>query len=156
MNSRERDERQLAAVEEQVELTRRQVEATEAQARASETLSEALSAPERRRRKEEQDAAFPAPFRLLRGARGLRTLIGMVPACEHPNFPALFDREVPSNHLLSTRDRDGRDWTLVLCTCGEQSVLEPVALTECVCGRYFCATETAVRVHRFAPVEEAT
>jgi hypothetical protein len=147
MNAKDRDE-----------LLQRQVEATEAQARASETLSEALSAPERRRKREEQDAAFPAPFRPLRGARGLRTLIGMVPASdpEHPNFPALFDREVPSSHLLSTRDRDGRDWTLVLCTCGEQSVLGPVALTECVCGRWFCATETAVRVHRFAPVEEAT
>jgi hypothetical protein len=147
MNAKDRDE-----------LLQRQVEATEAQARASEMLSEALSAPERRRKREEQDAAFPAPFRLLRGARGLLTLIGMVPASnpEHPNFAALFDRVVPSNHLLSTRDRDGRDWTLVFCTCGEQSVLEPVALTECACGRFFCATETAVCVHRFGQINEAT
>lgn len=65
--------------------------------------------------------------------------------------PGLFARVVPPQHLLAALGRDGRDYMLVLCPCGAESVLERYTFTECVgdCGRWFLSARGEIRVHRF-------
>jgi hypothetical protein len=137
-------QRQVATGERNIELLERQVEASEDQARISQNLADALAAPERRLRRREQDAAFPALRPLFGGQRGAVGLLRNI-----PGFSGLWTRIVPSKYLESVLDRSGDEWWLVSCTCNERPLVQTGGLADCLCGRWFFATGSSVRVRRF-------
>lgn len=138
-------QRQVKTGERNIELLTRQVEVMEDQARASQELSEALSAPERRLRQQEHDAAFPALRPLFGGQRGAVGLLRSI-----PGFSGLWTRIVPSKYLEGVLDRSGGEWWLISCTCNERPLVQTGGLTDCLCGRWFFATGSTVRVRRFS------
>lgn len=138
-------QRQVETGERNVELLERQVEAAENQAHASQNLSEVLSAPERRLRQEETDAAYP-PLRLLFGGqRGAIRLLRSI-----PGFAGLWDMAVPDEYLERVLDRDGGEWWLVSCPCNERPLVQRGGLTDCRCSRWYFSTGSTVRVKRFS------
>ena len=132
MNRNERDERLVAAAE--------------AQAVAARELTDALSAPERRREQEALSAAFPQARLLFGGERGAVALLRGI-----PGFAQLWDRSVPDGYLDRVRSRDGALWWIVNCPCGEHPALLPGAIGDCACERWYFATGESVRVKRFEP-----
>jgi hypothetical protein len=138
-------QRQVETEERNIELLEQQVSVAENQARTSHDLTEALAAPERRLRKEETDAAFPALRPLFGGQRGAVGLLRSI-----PGFSGLWTRIVPSKYLESVLDRSGDEWWLVSCTCNERPLVQTGGLAGCLCGRWFFATGSTVRVKRFS------
>lgn len=137
-------QRQVETGERNIELLTRQVEVMEDQARASLNLSEALGAPERRLRQQERDAAFPALRPFFGGQRGAVGLLRSI-----PGFADLWQQSVPESHLEGIMDRSGNEWWLISCTCNERPLVQTGGLADCLCGRWFFATGSTVKVKRF-------
>lgn len=137
-------QRQVETGERNIELLSRQVEVMEDQARASLNLSEALAAPERRLRKEETDAAFPALRPLFGGQRGAVGLLQSI-----PGFASLWTQSVPEEYLVNVFDRAGDEWWLISCPCNERPLVQTGGLADCLCGRWFFSTGSTIRVKRF-------
>lgn len=127
------------------ELLRRRVDAVERQAWA-------LEAAERRL----QDAERTAQARLLRnpprrlfwGDRGTILLLRSI-----PGFAELWEKRVPDAYLRETTARDGSQWCVLHCVCGEQLAMMLGTLADCSCGRFFFHVGSSVRVKAF-PLEE--
>lgn len=110
-------------------------------------LAAAAEAPERLRRDEGRNAAFPPPRLLFGGERGAVALLRSI-----PGFAQLWDRAVPDGYLDRVRSRDGALWWIMACPCGEHPALLPGAIADCDCGRWYFATGRDVRVKRFDAV----
>jgi hypothetical protein len=134
-------QRQVETGERNVELLTRQVEVMEDQARASRDL---VHAPQRRLQQEKIDAAYP-PLRLLFG--GQRGAVGLLRSI--PGFASLWTQSVPEEYLVNVFDRAGEEWWIISCPCNERPLVQTGGLADCLCGRWFFATGSTVRVKRF-------
>lgn len=137
-------QRQIETGERNLILLDRQAEAVEDQAQALRDLAKLFSAPERRQRKTEANAANPPLRPLFASQRGAATLLRSI-----PGFADLWRRHVPAKYLENILDRSGKEWWLISCPCNERPLVQAGGLAECECSRWFFATEKTVRVRRF-------
>lgn len=154
MNGKERDA-----------LLERQVEAQEQTAHFSMRFAQALEEPLRDERDRRLYAAFPAPYSLLEGMRGARTLLKAI-----PGFAGLWQKEVPASHLDVIEGRDHSLTSIVHCTCGALTALPSTGVAQCSGGRFtpdgelldpsgccrffFALSHTSVRVRLFPAAGE--
>lgn len=78
--------------------------------------------------------------RLFGGERGAKTLLRAL-----PDLAELFEKPVPAAYVLKADE----PWKIVSCVCGASVGLSTGAIAECFCERFFFATNSDVRVHRF-------
>ena len=127
------------------ELLRRRVDAEERQAWA-------LEAAERRLRDAERagqaELLRNPPRRLFGGEEGAVALLRSI-----PGFADLWRKVVPGTYLRETSARDGSQWCVLSCVCGDQVAMVSGMLADCSCGRFFFHVGSSVRIKAF-PAEE--